>query len=55
MVRTEGVEPSPHFQDQILSLARLPFPPRSHLAGGIVAQLPAHCAESTLDMERAPT
>jgi len=25
------------------------------LAGGIVAQLPAHCAESTLDMERAPT
>jgi hypothetical protein len=24
------------------------------LAGSIVAQWPAHCAESTLDMERAP-
>ena len=29
LVRTEGVEPSPRFQDQILSLARLPIPPRS--------------------------
>ena len=40
MVRTEGVEPSPRFQDQILSLARLPIPPRSPRKGQFLRQFP---------------
>ncbi len=39
-MRTEGVEPSPRFQDQILSLARLPIPPRSPRKGQFLGQFP---------------